>query len=638
MQMKSQNDVATLDIVQAMESDQYFGPWFKRSVLRRKDSWRPWKTFLKGLFALPMTAEELETFRRFTGRQSAPTLPFNECFIVAGRRAGKSRISATIGAYVAAFRDYSAVLSPGETAVVMLLAADKRQAKILKNYIDAFFTEIPTLAALVESRTQESIVLTNRVTIEVHSSGYRNVRGFSLALCIADEISWWPVDAESANPAGETLLAIRPGLATIPGSLLLAISSPYSKRGPLYEAFRDHYAVDDSPILVWRAPTVEMNPTINSLVIAAARLRDSVAARTEFDAEFRSDLESLFSVEVIEQRVVRGRYELPPLSGITYYAFCDPSGGVNDGMVLSIAHYESIAVLDLVIEAIPPFSPEAVTKEFCAILKKYRIYEVTGDRYGAEWVSESFEKLGIRYRPSERNRSEIYLEFLPAVMSAQVQLLDNRKLVHQLTNLERKTGRNQDIVDHGAGQHDDIANAVAGVCILALGASGATLGWFEYLRGVVAGTYKDPEEHHHPAQADDPFGKKATLQFEMKLAGVKPPNAPEEVIAPCRCGGARTFIGGAGLRCSQCGAVYRNAMDKEPVSIPSSGPCCSCPLLTSIPGGQRCNNCGWQTGMNRPTNGVSRETALSGRPVGQTNMNPAGFRQAFARLLFGSRK
>ncbi|MGC1581340.1 MAG: hypothetical protein WA766_07645 [Candidatus Acidiferrales bacterium] len=632
--MKNQSEIT---IVEAMESPQYFGPWFRRSAFRKRDSWRQWKCFLRGLFGLPMTVEELEIFHELTGRATAPTQAFNECFIVAGRRAGKSRISATIGAYVAAFRDYGAVLSPGETAVVMLLAADKRQARILKNYIDAFFTEIPTLAALVESRTLETIVLKNRVTIEVHSSGYRNVRGFSLTLVIADEISFWPADAESANPANETLIAVRPGLATIPGSLLLAISSPYSKKGPLFEAFRDHYGKDDSRVLVMRAATVTLNPTINSLTIAAARLRDGVSARSEWDGEFRSDLESLFGVEAIERVVASGRYELPAYSGYTYYAFVDSSGGVSDAMVLSIAHYEAIAVVDKIVEVVPPFSPEQVTREFCGILKKYRVSEVTGDRYGAQWVAESFEKLGIRYRPSERNRSEIYLEFLPAVMSAQVKLLDNRKLVNQLTNLERRTGRNRDIVDHGAGQHDDVANAVAGVCILALGAPGATLGYVEYLKKLSSGEYKDPTQQ--PAQSTDQFGKEAARAFELKLMGAKPAGASEDSLSACpRCGGPRVRIAGVPIKCNGCGATFASQNDTEPTSISrNEGACCPSPLLQRIPGGWRCAQCGTQTNLNQPTNGVPRSQAETFRG-GRAKMNSGAFRQAFARLIFGGKK
>jgi hypothetical protein len=555
----------TVTIIDAMNDRALFGKWFKPSIIRG-DSWRPWKTFLKGLFALPMTSEELQAFQRFTGRTSAPTAQFTEAFIVAGRRAGKSRISATIGAYVAAFRDYSSVLSPGETAVVMLLAADRRQARVLMNYLGAFFTEIPILARLVESRTQESIRLKNRVVIEVHVSSYRSTRGYTLAAVVADEISFWPADADSANPASETLNAVRPGLATIPGSLLLAISSPYSKRGPLYEAFRDHYGKDDSPILVWRAPSQAMNPTINPLVIGAARFRDSVSARTEYDAEFRGDLESLFSAEIIEQRVVAGRRELPPISGTAYCAFIDPSGGVHDGMVLAVAHEEKgVAILDSVREIAPPFSPEAATKEFAEILRRYHLSEATGDRYGAEWVTEAFEKLRIRYRPSEKNRSELYLEFLPVVMSAQVELLDNRKLVNQLVNLERRTGRARDVIDHGVGQHDDLSNAAAGVCVLALGGPGAQLGYVEWLKSVAAGLYPFPEAKE-PSPCDDNLNRQRELELGSKLRRVVNPLPRSEPVGPCpECGAVcRVEIGGCGLRCGQCGHVDASGLPKLP--------------------------------------------------------------------------
>lgn len=554
------NQMVDVNIVEAMESKKLFGPWFKRGLFRG-DSWKPWKIFLKALFAIPMNAADLQTFQQFTGRTTAAVCQFNECFIVAGRRAGKTRISATIGTYLAAFRDYSSVLSPGEAAVVMLLAADKRQAGLLKNYIDAYFTEIPILARMVESRTQENIRLKNRVVIEVHVSSYRSTRGYTLAAVIADEIAFWPSDAESANPASETLIAVRPGLATIPGSLLLAISSPYSRRGPLYEAFRDHYGKNDSPVLVWRASSAAMNPTINPLVIEAARLRDSVSARTEYDAAFRTDLESLFSAEVIQQRIVHGRTELPPLGGVSYSAFVDPSGGVSDSMVLSVAHEErGTAILDLIREIVPPFSPEGATREFVAVLKRYRCSEITGDKYGAMWVSEAFERLGILYRPSERNRSQIYLEFLPMVMSGQCELLDNRRLANQLVNLERKVGRGADLVDHPPGQHDDVANCAAGALVRAL-SGGGTFGLLEHDRLVALDT--PPVVPENPAFA---FSKQGQLEMEAKMLGLrkvpgqgyyeKAPVITSSTCPQCHAAGCQTQVGGGGIRCGSCGCQY----------------------------------------------------------------------------------
>jgi hypothetical protein len=633
----------TISIIDAMNSKTLFAPWFKPGILRQRDSWGPWKTFLKALFGLPMTAEELETFRRFTGHRRAPTTQFTEAFIVAGRRAGKSRISAMIGAFLAGFRNYDGVLSPGEVGVVMLLAADKRQARILKNYVDAFFTEIPTLAALVESRTQESITLKNRVSVEVHTSGYRSVRGYTLVAVICDEISFWPASAESANPANETLIAVRPGLATIPNSLLLAISSPYSKRGPLYEAFRDHYGKDDAPVLVWRAPTQEMNPTINSLVIAAARLRDSVAARTEYDAEFRSDLETLFSVEAIERCIVSGRFELLRETGFDYVGFTDPSGGSSDSFTLAVAHNErGTAVLDCVREIHPPFSPAEACEEFSGVLKGYGISTVVGDKYAGAWPAEGFSRYGIQYRTSERTRSEIYLAFLPMVMSTRCELLDNKRLVNQFVGLERRVARSgKDSIDHSPNAHDDVCNSAAGALVKALGGAGE-LGLIEYFKNLASGVFKQPEEGK-PTQSEDPFGARATLAFELKLQGLlKPLGAPEEVMSPCpRCQGTRIFVGGCGIRCSQCGAVYANQNDSEPVSVPGSdSPCCSSPLPQRIAGGGvRCGNCGRLSNIAAAPAGVSRDAAISGTwSGGRGKVNSGAFRQAFARLLFGGKK
>jgi hypothetical protein len=58
-----------------------------------------------------------------------------------------------------------------------------------------------------------------------------------------------------------------------------------------------------------------------------------------------------------------------------------------------------------------------------------------------------------------------YLNFLPILNSGEVDLLDNDRLVAQLTSLERKPRRGaHDSVDHPRDMHDDVACAVAGVC------------------------------------------------------------------------------------------------------------------------------------------------------------------------------
>lgn len=79
-----------------------------------------------------------------------------------------------------------------------------------------------------------------------------------------------------------------------------------------------------------------------------------------------------------------------------------------------IAHHEGDrAVLDLIREERPPFSPDAVTARFAADLQRYRVSTVVGDRYSGDWLREAFRKRGIGYQPSELPKSDIYVEFLP---------------------------------------------------------------------------------------------------------------------------------------------------------------------------------------------------------------------------------
>jgi hypothetical protein len=345
----------------------------------------------------------------------------------------------------------------------MLLAADRRQARVVFRYVEGLLDGVPMLAALVARRTREAIYLTNRTVIEVHTASFRAVRGYTVVGCIADELAFWRSE-DSANPDTEILTGLRPGMATVPGALLLCISSPYARRGALWDAYRQHYGRDGDPVLVWQADTRSMNPTVDPQVIAAAYETDEVAASAEYGAQFRRDVDAFVPREALEACVIPSRRELPPVAGVSYVAFADPSGGSQDSMTLAIAHHQDgRAVLDCVRERKPPFSPEAVVADFAQTLKTYGVTRVTGDRYGGEWPRERFAAHGIQYEVADESKSDLYRELLPSLNSGRVELLDVPRLLAQLGSLERRTARGgRDSIEHGPGGHDDLANAAAG--------------------------------------------------------------------------------------------------------------------------------------------------------------------------------
>src|SRR5216683_1993247 len=127
--------------------------WFKGA------SWAAWRALLAAFLALPMSEDELETYRRCTGRTAAPTEQAREGWLICGRRAGKSMIAALLAFWAAVFRRYDDVLSPGERGIVAVVAADRRQARVIFRYICAFFDRTQRLGELVERRTQEGIHL-----------------------------------------------------------------------------------------------------------------------------------------------------------------------------------------------------------------------------------------------------------------------------------------------------------------------------------------------------------------------------------------------------------------------------------------------------------------------------------------------
>jgi len=132
------------------------------------------------------------------------------------------------------------------------------------------------------------------------------------------------------------------------------------------------------------------------------------------------------SIEAVEAVTSKGVRERAPVEGTMYYAFVDPSGGQSDSMTLAIGHREDErAVIDLVREIRPPFSAEETVAEFCDTLRRYRISFIRGDRYGAMWLKEQFEKRGVSYWASEKSKSDLYVSLLPAINSKQVDLIEH---------------------------------------------------------------------------------------------------------------------------------------------------------------------------------------------------------------------
>jgi hypothetical protein len=447
-------------------------------------SWAAWRTLLIAAVGEELTDDERTIFQQLTTREHEPNKPVEEFVGVIGRRGGKSRAISVLAAWVAGLCKHPSLVR-GETGVLLIIAPDQRQADISLDYIEENFRQSPILQQLIEQRVQRTLRLTNKISIEVRASDFRALRGPTYVAVICDESAFWPNEG-SSNPDSEILNAVRPGLATTNGPLFM-ISSPYARRGELWSIYNKHFGPDGDPsILVARAATRTMNPSLPQSVVDRAIEKDAASASAEYLAEFRRDIEAFIAREAVEGCIhARGVLERPRHPGAAYQAFIDPSGGSADSFTMAIGRKDDqndVIVVDVLREVRPPFSPEQVVGEFAQTLKSYGVSSVSGDRYGGEWPREQFRKHGITYEPADKAKSDLYVDVLPLINSRRLDLLDNTRAIDQIVSLERRTARSgRDSIDHAPNGHDDLANAVAGLASLIGTKSTYNWRWWEWV-------------------------------------------------------------------------------------------------------------------------------------------------------------
>ena len=172
---------------------------------------------------------------------------------------------------------------------------------------------------------------------------------------------------------------------------------------------------------------------------------------------------SAYQPEPIMDAIDRGVTMRKREEGKKYDAFVDMSGGSSDDATLAIAHKDSEGriVVDIVMNQgqPPPFDPRAAVERFASILKEWGLSTVQGDKFAGETFLKDFERHHIDYRVSKQSKSDMYEALEPVLNAREVLLPDVPTLEQQLLSLVWRGNK----IDHASGEHDDWANAVAGV-------------------------------------------------------------------------------------------------------------------------------------------------------------------------------
>ncbi len=436
------------------------------------------ETLLRATYGLPLTDEQFALFRECTGRTERPRGSFGEVTVVAGARSGKdSRVAVPIVLYEALFGGHERYLSKGERGINVLVAQDFRGTRVAYTYTRDYLTRSPLLASMVADILASEIILTSGLSVTAFACTMRSLRGWSIPVGVLDEVGFYRLEG-AADSDAEIQASVRRGMIGFPAPRLVKISTPYMKSGVLFDDFKNAWGQANPDLLVWRASTALMNPSITEARLERERRLDPQRFEREYMAAFAEDLEAFLPSVWVDDAIVAGRHELPPREGVGYGAAVDPSGGGADAFTLSIVHAEGAGSSARVVQDVMKGWTRAgshlaaVVADIARIVKAYGLAEVVGDKYAAGWVRGAFQEQGIDYRDAPKSKAEVYLETEPLFAQGRIEVLDHPQLARELKILERRPragGKTQ--VDHPTGAHDDFANSLCLGAFLAMPSS-----------------------------------------------------------------------------------------------------------------------------------------------------------------------
>lgn len=417
----------------------------------------------KAIYGIGLSVEEREAFREMSEGREPRAGGYDEVALVIGTRGGKTDLMACIECYESLrLRPMlSEFLEPGENAIGILIAADKRQAGKARGFVEGNFLTLEDHGWNIldhgsgqeKAVTGQSVRLMGQIEIVVFPANRYSVRGSTGLWFGGDEIAWWESAEGSYNQDTEVMRAVRTRFGTLsrlkPKRLLY--SSPNTEQGVLWDAWSKRWR---SRALVLKAPTWVFYPGFDEAFLIEERERDPEGFDRDYGANFQKPGGSniFLPARSIEQCIETGRQETPPEAGREYVAWID-AAFKRDRFCCGAAHGETgaeaeVVHVDLVRCWTPqpgfPLDDKAVVKDIVeTILRPYGIDRVHGDQFADIPLKTEFARYGIGFiecPTSNPEKHAAYVNLRAALRAKLVRLPDEPLMVQDLKGLiSRKT-------------------------------------------------------------------------------------------------------------------------------------------------------------------------------------------------------
>lgn len=280
----------------------------------------------------------------------------NELVLVAGRRGGKSRLSAVVSAY----ETYKLIrkghpqkyfgIGADSEIYITIVATSTDQAQLLFNETAGFidnsrffdrYKNIPTVQFMkLKSPNDLQKNKDSKPSIIIHASACsaRGLRGMSNIVIVMDEQAHF-VDNSSNKSDAAVYDAVTPSTLSFgKEARTINISSPLNKQGKLWELYNQSFKSEK--LLMFQIPTWEMYPGIDSSELREKHRRNPAVYACEIGAQFSDTVKSWMPVDQLLKCV--NPTLKPKLRGApkTVYFMGIDVGLKDDPTAISILHIE----------------------------------------------------------------------------------------------------------------------------------------------------------------------------------------------------------------------------------------------------------------------------------------------------------
>lgn len=462
-------------------------------------------------------------------KEVIPGKPRREMNLCLGRRSGKTTISASVGGDMVRQlilkndpRDYYG-LPPTNPIQLVAVATDKEQAGILYQEVSGHFRGCPFFAPYTANNTQSYARFqtpddiskygsyaddpTARATIRFtfKSCVAKGLRGSGNIYIVLDEVAHFTDEGESS--AEKVYEAVVPAAAAFSHknpadksqaigpveSVIILISSPMGRQGLFYQKFMQAWEPGSDNMLSVRAPTWEVNPSVEASFLES-RYRDNPNSFfTEFGGQF-SDRAMGWLEGPEEIRPCIDPTARPAQFGIprkSYYVGIDV-GLSTDGTAVAIGHLDGDRIVTDLVDQIKAGEGRYVNQsrlEFDEVAdwiyglsKKFSFREGMFDQWAGIPFQQALAKRGLPQLKSVAmtadKSSEIYRNFKNMLWDKRVQLYNYPvpqgeefcDYIRELLELQA-TYHSKHILTVEApkikGKHDDLSDALARMVWLA---------------------------------------------------------------------------------------------------------------------------------------------------------------------------